>query len=458
MYNNIKSLKQSLNKLKPLITLIKQETNASKLLSLLNTAIDLSTSILHSHPSYAENKNFYKLLSALYQLKIEQTPYFKSPSTTDEPSFTTYITLLNTMATYSSTALLISLMANENHTKHYEEQKQLWLKYLIVLSEKNKVRYFPGIITLFESIPKLYYYLLANVARLYFNQGVKYYDNKDYGKTKGILHEAENIVQTHYTSSNTLIMNEETITMFADTDESVKFYLMRSTVNQHIDRGIKAYEEAFFVEETPDRDAIHYAESEFRNALKDLDDVITNKTNIVDIELEAICYGYLGILVYKGDNQKQKGKTFCARAVQLGLSLMPKNVTNTRWYKTANEIYRIEKRLEEIKEQNEAYAFKEEIKNKYKDVFYDLEEHYPSKGKYESDFVKYVLEKYPYEGYVKISNVKEEYLNNQKKMLKVLMVKYAPDKYAKGTEEEKKKYVIVEEICKELTRMYNEKK
>ena len=450
-------IKESTDKLISLLTAIEQETNINKQNELINRAIRQATSIIDTYQSDAEKMNLYKLISSLYHLKIERTDYFTT-DTTGEYALNNYITLLNALASYSSKGLLISLILEDDYEEQTDRQRDLWVKYLGVLSEKNKVRYFPGIISFFESTPGLFYYLTANVARLYFNQGVKHYEKKEYGKTKGILHEAENTIQTHFTSANAALMDEETIAMFADTEESVKFYLMRSTVNQLIDRGIKAYEEAFFVEETPDRDAIHYAESEFRNALKEIELVMTNKTSAVDIELEAICYGYLGILVYKGDSQRQKGKTFCGRAVQLGLSLMPKNVTNTQWYKTANEIYRVEKRLEEIKEQNEAYEFKEEIKKKYKHVFDDLEEHYPSKGRYESDFIKYILEKYPYEGYQTISNVKEEYLNNQKKMLKTLMVKYAPDKFPKGTEEEKKKHVIVEEICKELTRMYNEKK
>ncbi len=70
------------------------------------------------------------------------------------------------------------------------------------------------------------------------------------------------------------------------------------------------------------------------------------------------------------------------------------------------------------------------------------------------DFIKFILEKYPYKGYKKNDDIDAKFKKNPSSYIQSLVIKYHPDRYPKNTEEEKKKFVIIHEISAILNNLY----
>ena len=70
------------------------------------------------------------------------------------------------------------------------------------------------------------------------------------------------------------------------------------------------------------------------------------------------------------------------------------------------------------------------------------------------DFIKFILEKYPYIRYKKTDDIEAKFNKNPLSYIRSLVIKYHPDRYPKNTEEEKKKFVIIHEIYAILNNLY----
>ncbi len=70
------------------------------------------------------------------------------------------------------------------------------------------------------------------------------------------------------------------------------------------------------------------------------------------------------------------------------------------------------------------------------------------------EFIKYILEKYPYKDYKEIKDLESKFNKNKKNFVRSLVIKYHPDRYPKVTEEEQKKFVIIHEISAILNNIY----
>ena len=70
------------------------------------------------------------------------------------------------------------------------------------------------------------------------------------------------------------------------------------------------------------------------------------------------------------------------------------------------------------------------------------------------DFIKFVLDKYPYHGYQKIDDIESKFKKSPTSFIRKLVIKYHPDRYPKNTQNEKNIYVIIHEISSILNNMY----
>lgn len=179
---------------------------------------------------------------------------------------------------------------------------------------------------------------------------------------------------------------------------------------------------------------------------------IQNKKNI-DKELldklkeeKAICLGNIVKIKYifqKGKDYKSYKNDIddCLElAEQLG-----KNNKNCHWYLEALQI------KQTLNVENESIGIisdEEDIIEKFRPIKKELDNKFRIG---QQDFIDYILENHPYEGYN--INTRESYFNwsnLDKNLVEFLRGKYNPDKYPKNTFDEKVNYKIMENISQKL--------
>ena len=120
-----------------------------------------------------------------------------------------------------------------------------------------------------------------------------------------------------------------------------------------------------------------------------------------------------------------------------------------KWYKEFNEIFTELEESLKIKEND-----REKIKRKYKTIFEEIEIF--KERKYNREFIKYILQKYPYKGYEKDKN-NRKFNNITAETLFYLRTKYCPDKYSFNFEDEDSQlnYCLMEFIYQLLNILYS---
>ena len=124
------------------------------------------------------------------------------------------------------------------------------------------------------------------------------------------------------------------------------------------------------------------------------------------------------------------------------------------WYIEFQEIYnnilstysKLQENLRDVRDN---------IRNKYRDDFYEIEEKF-NKKKNNNEFIQFILDKYPYKGYENDKkSIKKDYPEEQE-LLQFLRSKYHPDQYEIifGNEQSEKLYCIVEKIESYLNNMF----
>ena len=307
-------------------------------------------------------------------------------------------------------------------------------------------------INFFKGFTETFYSLIGDLMRHYFNDAFKLYDSGKIVLSKNIFYTVFDI-QVKYEidiekldklNIRQLIKDE-----IKDVLESSNFYIKRIDALIEIENGDKYFKAALLENDEIDMDDITDALTCYRNALNEI------SKNKLDIELEAICYSNLATImhrVYKNKKKMKKIKEYVLQAVNLGMSLAPKNVGNEKWFINASNILQ-EIRNEEAKEEEKNDAkFRKEFKEKKEEIFKEL---YNKKDESNLTFIKFILEKYPFKGYKPKKNIDEEYTKDNKNFIRTLTVKYHPDRYPKNTQEEKEHYVIIQEISIILNNMYS---
>ena len=308
------------------------------------------------------------------------------------------------------------------------------------------------IINFFKGLTETFYSLIGTLMRHYFNDAFKLYDAGKIVQSKNIFYTVFDIQVTYeidLKKLDDLKMNVLTKDEIKDVLESSNFYIKRIDAQIEIEKGDKYFKEGLLENAEIDMDDITDALTCYRNALNEI------AKNKLDIELEAICYSNIALImhkVYKNKKKIKKIKEYVTQAVTLGMSLAPKNVGHEKWFINASNILQEIRDEEEKEEERNDDRYREEFKKKKEGIFKEL---YEKKDESNLAFIKFILEKYPYKGYKPKKNIDEEYTKDNKNFIRTLVVKYHPDRYPKNTEEEKDNYVIIHEISMILNNIYS---
>ena len=337
------------------------------------------------------------------------------------------------------------LIILQNNKEKMEFIKNKIINYLDNI-EKIKINNIYELISVFQEIPELYNILLLKTMRYYFNKGIKKYENKNYLESKNLLKEVESFGNYLKHIINNLEPNAKD--EYDDLMESNNFHLQRITTQQLIEKGDELFEKAIFNSENIDMDSIYLSLDKYREALG----IIQGKTNKSDIEFEAICLSKIVKISYKILKNKNNDEIYqmAMQSVNLALSLMPKNVNYEKWYIEVSEIVQEIRDIKDSIEQKNEQEELEEFKKKKPEIFEEIEIQF-KKGNLE--FIKFCLNKYPINNF-SAENVEEKFNQNQSSFLRKMIAKYHPDRLEKNTQEEKEKYLIINELVKKLNNIY----
>jgi len=167
-------------------------------------------------------------------------------------------------------------------------------------------------------------------------------------------------------------------------------------------------------------------------------------------EEKGICLGNIVKVKY----DYQRGEDFEKYKKLIDDCIVCANICNKTtddciWYKEALEL---QKNLDEAINQNvpNDEEIKEEIQNKIEHLDTLFE------GKDIQRFIDYILDEHPYEGYnAETREVQFSWERVDKELIDFLSKKYNPDNYPKNTKEEKKRYLIMQNICQKLNNLLN---
>jgi hypothetical protein len=361
---------------------------------------------------------------------------------------------------YYSSKLMTILANNMKYSQQLKDSKEDFYKNIAVniikeIPLKNIGNTAYEMIGHFSPFKEAYYELISSLMRHYFNYALNLFENKKIIPSKNFFLSVFDI-QSNYNidvkALDKLKISKEIKTEIEDVIESSNFYINRIDAMIELQKGDELYEQGVNAEESMDMDDIREALTCYRNALNEINKIKENK----DIELEAICYSHIAKIMYrifKNKKQNNKIKSYVLTAVNLGISLAPKNVGKEKWYIDATNILQEIRNEEAREEERNDDQYREELKKRKEEIFKEL---YAKKEESNLVFVKFILEKYPYKGYKNDGkNIEEEFSKDNKNFIKTLVAKYHPDRYPKNTEEEKKHYVIIHEISVILNGMYS---
>lgn len=228
------------------------------------------------------------------------------------------------------------------------------------------------------------------------------------------------------------------------------FYENRCRAFIYIEQGNKLFDQAINSSEGIIMDLIYDSLDKYREALQI--GILNSCNNISDIELEAICCAKIAIICFDILKKKEKSYELATHVVKLALSMHPKNVETTSWYRKINNIV-IQKQKEIVEEEERK---KEKIKKEHKEEY--EKQHKLIKTKFNElsriDFIKFIFKDFPPENEkYKAINVDEEFKSNQRKGYAKLSGFYHPDKYSDPL-----KKIIYEEIQKYINSVLDELK
>ena len=208
-----------------------------------------------------------------------------------------------------------------------------------------------------------------------------------------------------------------------------------ANAQKSLELGDEALDRAMNYQDDCNFDQIYFAYDFFQDA------IIQSKEK--DVLTEAIACSRLGRIQKTVFATKSRAKDYFRRAMNLGLSLQPKDVSKELWYKEASDaIQQFQKetvKSEEAKLAEERAKYADEIKDDLAEI--------ETLRSYE-EFLTWVYNEYPpRRPYV------QDPTHSLKKKYQMALFHYHPDKQ---TEDEGRKwFFICEAIAKRLTRVYN---
>lgn len=300
---------------------------------------------------------------------------------TNEAVFEKYVKYVK----YLFQTFLIILQNKKEQTDYIKNKIFIYLNKI----EKIKIKSIFELILVFEEIPNFYMILLLKSMRLYFNKGIKLYENKKYLQAKSFFKEVDSF--GNYFKNNLNELEPNTKNEYDDLIESNNFHLQRITTQQLIEKGDELYESGVFNSENIEMDSIFLSLDKYREALG----IIQGRTNKTDIEFEAICLSKIVKILYKILKNKNNDVIYqmAMQSVNLALSLMPKNVNNEKWYIEISEIVQELRQTKTSIEEKSEQEILDDLKKNKPEIFNEIEDKF-NMG--QLSFIKFCLNKYPY--------------------------------------------------------------
>ena len=365
--------------------------------------------------------------------------------------------------------ILFNYLNSSNEPYHkYETLIKFWQKL------NNKISW---------DYPNLKIILLYQIIKKYFSEGIFYYQKESYVKSQGLFMNSLQLTkETLYTYRNyknfdfknhfifkTIVDDkqyfnipnnenkdicylQEIFDELEEMQENCDFYLLRCDVNNKILKADKIFSDSINEDETINMELFYNCLDFYREAYITINS--WNKDSSPDIELEAILSSKLGYILFKVLKNIDRSKILLKMAVDLGLSLYPKNVSLEEWYrKASNTLTDIRILL-----QNEEEDLIKQGKQKYLDELKDILEKIDQEANKVladhnklKDFLKFILENHKPLNDLNYKPEEELAKTTQRKVLLQIIKFYHPDKY--GMEDLKNK-ILMEEITKRLNDIY----
>ena len=317
-----------------------------------------------------------------------------------------------------------------------------------------EIKYLYGLIDVFKNLD-IYYVLLIKLMRLYFNKGLKLYEKKIKKSALYFFKEIESFSYKVKKKINFIDYSDKT--EHDDILESTHFYIKRIKISQLINDGDKYFEKGVFNNESIDMDSIYLSLDKYNEAYNILL-TKSDKSNEIDIEYEAICLSKLVKIMYKILKNKEVKDIYklAMQSVNLALSLHPKNVSNEKWYiDIATITQEIRNQIEKTEELS-IQSLNNLIIEANKRIFDEIQNKYDNES--EIKFISFCLNKHPPKDYEKLSDeeIKKKYDEDKKNFLRKLSAQYHPNRYENNSNEEKRIYLIMEEIYKKINNLNEE--
>ena len=429
---------------------LKREANAFQNIDtksdIVSTLQNLKLKMIYAERRYNESKNNKEKIESLETLIkcIEEYLISFNPDEFENISLLEkYLFYLNQLIKGFYT--LLSIKTNIQQLE-IDNMKIKLKSYMQRIHGKN-INYLVKMLEKLQSNKRLYYSLMVYVMRLYFNEGLKKYDKKEYDKSKSFLKESQNVSELYNLRKENL-NDEELLNEIDDILESCNFYIKRINANQLMKIGEEEYYKGIYDSEHIDMDSIYSSLDKYREALKEIVD------NSTDLEYEAICLSKIVTIQYNilKSTKIEHINQLAMQCLTIALSIHSKNVEEEKWYKDVKRITEGIRDKEQRLENENDEEFKNEMKKRKPEIFEEIENKFKESN---LTFIKFILEKYPYKGYTSLGDIDEKFKNEPQNLLKILSAKYHPDRYKKTTNEEKEIFTIMTVISPLVNNIYS---
>ena len=257
-----------------------------------------------------------------------------------------------------------------------------------------------GMIENFINLPNIYYELIGILMKNYLNEGIKIYNSKNLAKARNTIYTISDIIIRYELDKrlDNLKINDDIIKEIKDIIDEGKYYLNKIDCEFEIKRGFDLLKE--YEEDDDVNDKIIDATSaltSFRNAYNTIE-----KMKKKDNKIEAICLSNISIIMWKiynynNTNRMNQIKGYVETVINYVRNKSP-NLSNEKWFiESCNILEDINKRIkmrDDFEKDDE-----EKILKKLNDKANDSH----------IDFIKFILEKYPYKGYKKADDIDDKF-------------------------------------------------
>jgi hypothetical protein len=286
--------------------------------------------------------------------------------------------------------------------------------------------------------------LYIGICKKYLADGINEYDQNKYIKASSSLNNCLEFTReaVHYKKD----ISEVYLEALYEIEEDACFYIFRCDSYRNISESDKLFQKAVFENEELQFHLVLLSLDKLREVLMNIEEGNGNK---YDVELAAITFSKMGVIFENVIKNRVKSELYCKKAVELGLTLHPKNVEVEKWYKDAKQILELIRKERDQEERKNMKEAREKYEEELKETIDEIEE--KSKQSIEK-FLIFILDKHcPNERNKNFDVYQEIEKSNQKKVILKVISFYHPDKFS---EQDLKKKVLMEEITKILNRKY----